>query len=46
MFNSTDAAGRELERTVIEGFNSRLVRKIASFNYTHPGVRERTGSLV
>ena len=45
MLNSTGAAGRELEGTVIKGFNSRLVKKITSFGCYHPGVR-RLGLLV
>jgi len=39
VFTSTDAAGQELERTVIEGFNLRLAKKVTSFECSHPGVR-------
>ena len=39
MLESTDPAGRVLEGTVINGFNSRLTKKIDSFQQTRSGVR-------
>jgi hypothetical protein len=42
----TDASGRKLEGTVIKGFNSRLTEKIASFECSHPGVRQHPSLLV
>ena len=40
MFRLTDDAGREVEGTVIRGFNSRLADRIASFECSYPGVRQ------
>jgi len=38
MIRYTDVAGLKVQETVIEGFNSRLAEKIASFEGSHPGV--------
>ena len=46
MFGFTSEPGRNIERSVIEGFNSRLVEGIASFESSHTGVRPRLGHLV
>ena len=45
MFQLTNDSGREIESTVIEGFNSRLTEKIASFECPHPGVRQHLSPL-
>ena len=40
MLQLADASERNAEAAVIEGFNSRLTDKIASFECSHPGVRQ------
>jgi hypothetical protein len=37
----TNSTGQKFEGTVIEGFNTRLRKKIASFEWSHHGVRQQ-----